>query len=77
MSSAVHETTSQHTDAMLDFLEEQSKNLQVSRVLRLNHLPSAMHPDLASTAYLSPIHFVTLANRAFRAGGPLPDAEVV
>lgn len=33
MLTAVHETTSEHTDEILDFLEQQSKTLQV--MLRL------------------------------------------
>ena len=36
----MHETTSEHTDRILDFLEEQSRHLQVSAWVALNHFPS-------------------------------------
>ncbi len=42
--SAVHETTSEHTDEILDFLERQSRDLQVTLCTKASLQSLILHP---------------------------------
>ena len=67
MAAAVHETTSEHTDEMLDFLEQQSRHLQIHPAEHPSGLydaHAALKPARAPAPALPPPQHASMAKRS-------------